>query len=258
MLSIYGVWNAYTIQVKELTIPVVGLKREIRAVHITDAHLGNFRGKDEVEKIVRKIKELHPEIVFNTGDMFDSKSHFTDGNDVLEAFRSLNAPHYFVYGNHDEQVGIEEVIKQMKSANAIVLQNEISFFGELQIIGLNNMLADRHTFDIHSTAASETIADVMHELEIKQDAPTIVLHHRPDGVKYMQQKDVDLLLAGHTHGGQLFPFTFIAKLMFGYNNGLYRNGTMQIYVSEGTGTIFTPIRLGTKSELTLLKLIPKI
>lgn len=256
LLTVYSVWNAYTIKVKEITIPIKGLTQEIRAVHITDVHLGNFRGKTEVEKIVRKIKELNPDVVFNTGDMFDSKIHFPEGKDVLTAFRTLNMPHYFVYGNHDEHVGVGEVIKQMKNANAKVLLNEIAYFGELQIIGLNNMLPDRNSFDMHATADSETIEDALNKLEIRKDYPTIVLHHRPDGVKYMQENGANLLLAGHTHAGQVFPFTFIAKLMFGYNRGLYTYDTMDIHVSEGTGTIFTPIRFGTRSEIALIRLIP--
>lgn len=256
LLITYGIWNAYTIKVKEITIPIKGLTQEIRAVHITDVHLGNFRGKGEADKIVRKIKEINPDVVFNTGDMFDSKAHFGGDNDVLSAFRTLDIPHYFVYGNHDQHVGTDEVIKQMKSANATVLLNEVAYFRELQIIGLNNMLADRHTFDMHTSEDSETIEEVLNELEIKEDYPTIVLHHRPDGVKYMQQKDAGLLLAGHTHAGQIFPFIFIAKLMFGYNKGLYKYETMNIYVSEGSGTIFAPVRLATNSEITLIKLTP--
>jgi len=257
LLTIYGVWNAYTIKVKEITIPIKGLTKEIRAVHLSDVHLGNLRGKREADKIVRKIKELHPDVVFNTGDMFDSKAHFGEGKDVLSAFRTLDIPHYFVYGNHDDHVGVNEVITQMKNANATVLLNELTHFGELQIIGLNNMLPDKDSFDMHTTADSETIADVLNVLEIEESRPTIVLHHRPDGVKYMQEKGVNLLLAGHTHAGQIFPFTFIAKLMFGYNRGLYRYETLDILVSEGTGTIFAPVRLGTSSEMVLIRLVPE-
>jgi len=130
-------------------------------------------------------------------------------------------------------------------------------FGELQIIGLNNMLPDKDSFDMHTTADSGTIADVLNGLEIEENRPTIVLHHRPDGVNYMQEKGADLLLAGHTHAGQIFPFTFIAKLMFGYNRGFYRYETMDILVSEGTGTIFAPVRLGTRSEMVLVRLVPE-
>ncbi|MDL2296904.1 metallophosphoesterase [Bacteroidales bacterium OttesenSCG-928-B11] len=242
---------------KEITIPIKGLTKEIRAIHLTDVHLGNLRGKKTVEQIVQKIDKLNPDVVFNTGDMFDGRMHFTNGNDVLSAFQTMRAPHYFVYGNHDQHVGVNEVITRMKSGNINVLLNEIAYFGELQIIGLNNMLPDNHTFDPHTTDTSQTIEKTLNGLDIKENLPAIVLHHRPDGVKYMQEEGVDLLLAGHTHAGQIFPFTFIAKLMFGYNSGLYQYENMAIYVSEGIGTIFAPVRLGTRSEMTLMRLVPK-
>lgn len=256
LLMIYSVWNAYAIKVKEVTIPIKGLTEEVRAVHVTDIHLGNFRGKRGTDKVVQKIKELNPEVIFNTGDMFDSQVHFGEGKDVLASFRTLDIPHYFVYGNHDQHVGVPEVVNQMKRANATVLLNEVTHFKGLQIIGLNNMLVDRHSSDIHAFGESENIEDTLDKLDIDEDMPTIVLHHRPDGVQYMEAKGTDLLLAGHTHAGQVFPFTYIAQWMFGYNRGLYKYKTMDIYVSEGIGTFFVPIRFLTSSEIILFKLTP--
>ena len=255
LLTIYGIWSAYAVHVKEVTIPVKGLTREIKAVHLTDIHLGNFRGRKQVDRVVRIIKKLNPDVVFNTGDLFENRTHFTDGSDVLSAFRTLDVPHYFVYGNHDMWVGVENVIQRMIDANATVLLNEIAYFGELQIIGLNNMLPDSNSFDMHTTGSSETIESALNKLEIKVNHPTIVLHHRPDGVNYMQEKGANLLLAGHTHAGQIFPFIYIAKLIFGYNRGLYKYKTMDIYVSEGIGTLLTPVRFGTRSEITLIRLV---
>jgi len=255
LLTVYGIWNANTIKVREITIPMQGLTQEIRAVHITDIHLGNLWGKRYADKIAGKIKELNPDVVFNTGDMFDSKAHF--GTSVLSSFIELNVPHYFVYGNHDEMVGLQDVMKLLKSANITVLQNEIVHFGELQIIGLDNMLADENSFDPHTKPGAETIKCVIARLPIEEDRPTIVLHHRPDGVEYMQEKGVNLLLAGHTHAGQIFPFSLLAKLLFGYNSGLYQHKTMNIYVSEGTGTIFLPVRFGSRNEIAVVRLVPE-
>lgn len=253
----YGIINAYSLKVEEVTIPVEGLTKEIRAVHITDIHLGNFRGRQYLDKIVNKTIELKPDVVFNTGDMFDSKIHFTAGSDVLEPLKKFTVPHYFVYGNHDQYVGVEEVVSRMKDAGAVVLQNKITNFGELQIVGLNNMAKDTISFDPHTLPGSETIEDVMAELVIEQNRPTIVLHHRPEGVEYMDSKGADLLLSGHTHAGQMFPFTLVAELMYEYNKGLYKYNDMDVYVSEGAGTIFAPLRLGTHSDITLIRLIPK-
>ena len=256
LITVYGIWNVQNIKVKEITIPMKGLTHEILAVHITDVHLGNFWGKGQVNRIVHKIKEINPDIIFNTGDMFYyGKDNFDKNKDVLSAFLTLDVPHYFAYGNHDEQIGVQKVVNRMKEINAIVLLNEIAYFKELQIIGLENMLRDENTSSPHAKPRTETIKSVMAKLPIEENRPTIVLHHRPDGVEYMQEKGVDLLLAGHTHAGQTFPFTLTSKLMYKYNNGFYKYETMNIYVSEGIGTIFVPVRLGTSSEITVIRLI---
>ena len=256
VMTAYGVWNAYHFRVKEVTIPISGLTEEMRAVHLTDIHLGNARGKKQLEKIVRITKELNPEIIFHTGDLFDSKTHFNGNDDVLDAFKTITVPHYFVFGNHDEQVGLMQVIRRVRDSGTSVLFNEVARYKELQIVGLNNMAADSETFDIHASSDSTTVESVMNSLEIDVEQPTVVLHHRPDGIEYMAARGADLLLTGHTHAGQMSPFTFIAKWMFGYNRGLYKYEEMHIFVSQGLGTFFSPIRVGTQSEIILLRLVP--
>ncbi|MDR2081982.1 MAG: metallophosphoesterase [Campylobacteraceae bacterium] len=94
-------------------------------------YLGNWRGEKDADKIVRKIKELNPDVIFNMGDMFESKTHFGKEKGALYPFRKLNIPHYFVYGNHDNYVRMDEVNAQMKNANAVVFLNEVVYFGEL-------------------------------------------------------------------------------------------------------------------------------
>jgi predicted MPP superfamily phosphohydrolase len=87
--------------------------------------------------------------------------------------------------------------------------------------------------------------------------PTVLLHHGPNGIKYDINAAVDLYLAGHTHGGQLWPATYVAKMMFEYNKGLHDYKGTQVYVSQGTGTFGPPMRVGTYSELTILNLKPE-
>ena len=85
----------------------------------------------------------------------------------------------------------------------------------------------------------------------------VLLHHNPCGAQYLEKADVDLYLAGHTHGGQLFPLTLINRRAFQFNKGLYQFGRMQVYTSCGTGSFGPPMRLGTRSELTVLNLQPR-
>ncbi len=250
-----GIWSASTLRVKEVIIPVHGLSKEIRAVQLTDIHLGTFRGKKYVERVVRKVNELHPDVVFNTGDLFDSKVRIEE-NGILNPFKQIEAPHYFVEGNHDQYAGINKVVHLLKESGVIVLRNEVMDYDQLQIIGLNHMRPDNESFDIHAEKG-ETIKDVLARLPIDTARPTVLLHHGPSGLHYANEKNVDLMLSGHTHGGQMFPFTLIAKLMFGYNNGLYDYENMKIYVSPGLGSVFAPLRVGTRSEITLLRLVPE-
>jgi predicted MPP superfamily phosphohydrolase len=93
-------------------------------------------------------------------------------------------------------------------------------------------------------------------MNINENQPTVLLHHGPDGIKYANKAGVDLYLAGHTHAGQLWPATHVAKMIFEYNKGLRTFEDTQVYVSQGTGTFGPPMRVGTQSELTILNIKP--
>ena len=144
----------------------------------------------------------------------------------------------------------------LRNINVNVLENEITSLEELQLVGLKHMRADKNSFDIHATSV-ETIQDVLTRLPVDTTKPTIMLHHSPNGEVYANDLKIDLLLAGHTHKGQLFPLTFVAKMVFGYNDGLFKYKALNIYVSEGIGTMYTPMRIGTKSEISFITLIPQ-
>ena len=117
------------------------------------------------------------------------------------------------------------------------------------------MQNDENSFDPTTKSGTETIKSVLAKMQIDDDRPSIVLHHRPGGMKYMHEKGIDLFLAGHTHGGHLFPFSFFSKLRFG-SFGHYKYETMDVHVSEGTG-IFLPIRFGTNNIIALIRLTPQ-
>lgn len=250
----YGVWNARTIRVTEVAVPIAGLSAEIRAVHLSDIHLGHMRGAGFLEKVAQKTKALNPDVIFNTGDLFDSRYALAD--DTLAAFKTMSVPHYFVEGNHDIYVGAESVKRLARNAGLIVLENQVTDFGELQIVGLNYMMPDKEAFDLHPVEG-DTIKDVLPRLAIDETKPALILHHSPGGAKYMDGRKMNLLLCGHTHAGQVFPFTLMADALFDHNRGLRKHGGLWINVSEGVGTFFTPLRLGTRGEIVLVRLVPE-
>jgi len=255
VISVYGIWNATQKRVRKIEVSMNGLQHEIRAMHLTDIHIGHFWGVKTLQKIVDKTNEQNPDVVFITGDLFDGKIRLNKAS--LEPLKQLHAPIYFVEGNHDGYSGAKEIKQKLREAGVTVLENEVTHFSELQIIGLNHMVADNQSVDMHANGGRSNIKNTLNSLNLFPGKPTVLLHHSPDGIKYANQHGVDLYLAGHTHAGQLFPIKYIAKLIFDYNKGLHDYNGTKIYVSQGAGTFGPPMRVGTISELTLLKLKPQ-
>ncbi|KPL15314.1 MAG: hypothetical protein AMS23_03275 [Bacteroides sp. SM1_62] len=254
LVFLYGIRNAYNLKTSSIEVPIKGITKEIRALHLSDIHLGHFRGKDYMQKIVDATKKINIDVVFLTGDLFDGKIKLN--MEVISPFEQLEVPIYFVEGNHDGYTDSKRIKQELRETGIIVLENEVTNWGEFQIIGLNHMPADSQSKDMHATVEHATIKDILPTLDIDKEKPSILLHHRPVGIIYANEQGVDLYLAGHTHGGQLFPVNYIAKLMFPYHKGLHDFNGTKIYVTQGAGTFGPPLRVGTKSEIAVVVLKP--
>lgn len=255
LVSIYGIINASTLSITKNTITIKGLTKPIKAIHLTDTHLGHYRGAKKLEKIVEKINQQNADVVFFTGDLLDSTIQLTAMS--MAPLKNINTQVFFIEGNHDQYTGIDAIKGYLKNIGIIVLENQVIHWNGLQIVGLNHMAADSDTNDIHAgRGARVSVKSVLEALNIDADLPTVLLHHGPNGIKHANKAGVDLYLAGHTHAGQMWPATFIAKLMFEYNRGLHDYNGTKVYVSQGTGTFGPPMRVGTKSELAIIELLP--
>jgi uncharacterized protein len=255
LVSAYGLLNSWKVRVTRLEVAVKGLSKEVRAMHLSDIHLGHFRGKNFLQKIVDRTNAQNVDLVFITGDLFDGRIRLTKEN--LAPLTRLNAPVFFIEGNHDRYTGVSTIKSLLRQLKVNVLENEIAEWGELQIIGLNHMRADNETYNMHAAGNNSTIKGTLGKLPIQKNKPSILLHHSPDGIKYANEYGVDLYLAGHTHAGQLFPVKYIADLIFQYNKGLHDYNGTKIFVTQGAGTFGPPMRVGTISEITVIDLIPK-
>ena len=253
ILSTYSLINACSFKVSNIDIPVRDIENEVRIAQISDIHLGASRGERYLAKIVEKTNELNPDFAVITGDIADSGIALT--KNMFTPLRNLKMPVYFVYGNHDVYIGLEEVIANLKENNVIILQNEILEVSGLKLVGLNYMSADDSTYDPHQVS-DETIKDILPTLDLSGDNPIVVLHHGPWGIEYMNEHGVALILAGHTHGGQIFPATVIAGMRFPYNKGLHEYKGTYIYISQGAGTYFPIMRFGSNNEINFITLKP--
>ncbi len=255
LISVFGILNAYNTRVKAIEIPIAGLSEEITLMHLTDIHIGHFRGVKFLGNLVKQTNNLKPDIVVITGDLFDGKVRLKQ--EILEPLKQLDAPAFFVEGNHDGYTGVEKVKELVRNTGVRVLENEVFEVAGIQLAGLNHMLPDSTTVGMHATLSRATIKNILPTLSIKKDIPSLLLHHSPDGIQYAAEEGIDLYLAGHTHAGQLFPVTLINDLIFKYNKGLHSYNGTKIYVSPGAGTFGPPMRIGTRSEITFIKLVPE-
>jgi predicted MPP superfamily phosphohydrolase len=223
-------------------------------MHISDVHLGHHRGRDYLTAIVKETNKRNPDLVLITGDLVDAEPALLPG--VLAPLSEFKAPVYFVEGNHEKYLGAERTLKLIEEQNVRIMHNEVIETHGIQLIGFDYMNADEDTFDMHPSDHTGTVKSVLAELPLKKDVPSVLMIHSPVGSQYADAAGINLMLAGHTHGGQIFPFSLLSKLGFPLHSGLYRPGNTKVFVSNGAGTFMMRIRLGTFNEINLLRLLP--
>ena len=151
-------------------------------------------------------------------------------------------PIIFTPGNHDFYPGIKNVIEACENAGIIVLDNDSIELNGLNIFGLTFSFGDREVPQIDESL-------------IRDDMVNIINYHVPYKWKEFSELGFDIQLSGHTHGGQFYPVVWFANRMFEYNIGLFKNDLGKyIHVTTGVGSMDTPMRWGTDSEIVVLKL----
>lgn len=249
--------NARMTKVEPVDIEIDNLEKPVKIAHLTDLHIGHFRGQQWLKGVVELTNQQKPDFVVITGDLYES--HFNLDQKTVDELRNIEAPVYFVEGNHDIYVNTLRVKGMLKEIGVHVLENQKEEQDGIQLIGLNYMNADEKSRDEMRAAKGDvTIKSVLPTLEIDTARPSILLHHNPQGVEYANANGIDLYLSGHTHGGQFFPATIVNHYLFKYNRGLYvydaEGKPTKVYVSDGLGTTGPPMRTFTKSAISIINL----
>jgi predicted MPP superfamily phosphohydrolase len=244
--SLYGLVNARLIRVRRVPIQLGGLPASWRgraALVVSDLHLGHVNGSGFSRRIVELAARLNPQIIFFPGDLFDGAK--ADATALAEPFRALAPPFgsYFSTGNHDEFGNAARYGEVLTRVGIRVLTNEKVIVDGLQIVGVPN---GDSGYPIRLRATLES-------LELNPGTASILLNHVPNRLPIIEQAGISLQLSGHTHGGQIFPFTWLTRRAFGkFTYGLQRFGALQVYTSSGAGTWGPPMRVGTSPEVVLL------
>jgi len=254
--TVIGAIQASYFKVNEVTIQMPNLNNNLDVMLISDVHLGHHRGKNYLAKIVEETNKRNPGIILLAGDLMDSEAALFP--DILSPLSNLKAPTYYVSGNHEKGIDEKKAIKLISENGVKVLHNQVVETLGIQLVGLDYMKSDENTFDLHPSDNKQTIKAVLSQMSWEKEKPVILMHHSPVGVKYATEAGVNLMVAGHTHAGQIFPFTYLANVIFGFNKGLYKQDNTAVFVSPGAGTFLSRIRLGSENEINLLHLVPEM
>jgi len=236
--TIYGAVHARHFRVVYHKIPS---PVRLRLVHMSDLHLGSVRA-GYAARIVDAINSLQPDAILVTGDTIDST--YPVSSDALQVLRGLKAPVFCVTGNHERYAGLDRSIPLLESVGFRVLRAQMVDFRGIRIIG----------FDDDSQTAA--LASRLARMDIDPSAFNILLLHRPDGFRAVAATGINLMLVGHTHRGQIFPFSLYIWLHYKYPFGLYHFDNSTLYTTQGTGTWGPRMRLGTTSEIAVFDLVP--
>mgnify|MGYP000238062455 CR=1 FL=1 len=242
-------YGAKDITIEKVAIKIKDLKKEYKIVQLSDIHIGGLIGEDFITSVVKTVNDLNPDIVVITGDLIDTKlSYIKDSIYELTNLKSTYGT-YFIVGNHEYFHGLKQIIEHINSLGIKVLENENVYIGEkdkgFYLAGV---------YDVIGYRIEQYQPDLKKALEGINDAPTVLLAHQPKFINEVPNS-VDLMLSGHTHGGQIVPFNFLVKLAQPYIKGLHKhNENTQVYVNRGTGFWGPPMRLGASAEITEITL----
>jgi hypothetical protein len=244
-LAAYAIWNGRRLTVKEYTIPLKNLTKSLRMVHLSDIHIGTVHQTRFLERVVALTNEQTPDLVCITGDLFDGSVAIDES--ILAPLNTLVAPTFFSNGNHEEYEGLNHVRETLGHIKVELLENRHVVHKGIQIIGVN---------DRQSLRRSETLSGILDSLKLDATLPTILMYHTPVEWDAARAKGVGLMLSGHTHNGQIYPFTLLVRLFFKYVVHLYEKDGHYLHITPGTGTWGPPMRLGSNNQVTVLHLVP--
>lgn len=228
-----------------------------RIVQLSDIHHSPFLSEAEITIAVRKANELRADLAVLTGDYISHSRDYIAG--CARALGQLRAPRgvFAVLGNHDHWTDGPAMCTALTEQRIRVLNNENlrieSEASQLWLIGVDDLTVGR---DNLQTALAGTQADEMR----------ILLSHNPRIIREAARAGIDLVLSGHTHGGQINwrlltgredrkTYRWLRRPSRRFLRGHAQLGATQLYVNRGLGTVVAPLRYGCSPEITLLELV---
>lgn len=245
-------YGTYTVlrgpRVKRITVPLAKLPRGahgFRIAVVSDIHLGPILGRDHTRRVVEAVNRTNADLVAVVGDLVDGS--VADLGPAAEPLRGLTARHgsYFVTGNHEYYSGAAEWVDHVRELGLHPLENERTELPGFDLAGVNDVAGE-------SEGQGPDFGKALGDRD--RSRASVLLAHQPVVIHDAVKAGVDLQLSGHTHGGQLWPGTYVAELANPTAAGLDRYGDTQLYVTRGAGAWGPPVRVGAPPDVTVVEL----
>lgn len=248
----YGIYHANQIQTVAYNVSINNSSSKMKIVLVSDLHLGATHSEKRLPKIVETINAQNPDLVCIAGDIFNNDYTAIQDPERASALLKQIKSTYGVYaslGNHDAGNTFDQMLRFLERSNIkllndehVIIDNRLALFGRIDaspIGGFGNLKRK----DI-----SDQIASLQH-------IPIVVMDHNPINIDQYDEK-TDVILSGHTHKGQMFPFHLITRSIYTVDYGHYQKdeNSPHVIVTSGAGTWGMPMRVGTDCEVVSIQL----
>lgn len=241
----YGYWNYRHPRVVELELaidrPIKG--GQMKIVAVSDVHLGEGTGRKALRRYVELINTQQPDAVLVAGDLIDNSVVPVERDAMCEELTQIDAPIYMAAGNHEYISGIERVENYLSTTPVRLLRDSVAVLPNgVQLICRDDR-SNRHREPLSSLVA-----------KVDDTRPIVVLDHQPYHLAKVDSLGIDLQISGHTHRGQVWPLNLLVDRMYEQSYGYRRWSRAHIYVSSGLSLWGPPFRIGTQSEIVVIRL----
>ena len=237
LISLISFYYGNKVFSKEINISSNKIKENKSFIFISDVHLGSNSVK-HLQKIIKEIKKYKFDFILIGGDLVDSSSININS---LKHFKEFQCPIYFVTGNHEYYIkNSKEFLSQINNYNINYISNNSINLNDINLICIDDNISKNQQIKITNN-------------HLKQNKYNLLLIHKPAIWLDIREK-IDLMLSGHTHNGQIFPFNYFVRIQFKFKYNLYKFRNSLLYVSSGSGPWGPKMRLGTVNEVILFKL----
>ena len=238
-------YQKYT--VKRLVPEGAQPEKRMRLVFFSDLHIGEAMTPDYIARAVKLIQDQQPDLILCGGDFIDHRAVYAYDPRVMASLRSLHAPLgvYYVLGNHEYRDDLEANIRWVSEVGGTLLRDSIAFPGNgpLTLIGRDDWVnGNRKPFEVIANEADPL------------RGPVVLMEHTPASIDSIGDSPVDLILCGHTHGGQIWPGQLMVWWRYGMVSGTRPVGEREVCISSGIGSAGATYRVGTRSEIRVYDL----